>query len=78
MQSPAPLTFTWVTALAISAKTWLNFEGKNVVVLLSVLTDKKDEQNLLEMPRMRVYRSWQRCLALPRSCWMGEAVGHLL
>lgn len=47
MWSPAPFTFTQVTALAISARTWLDFEGKNVVILLSVLTDKKNEQTLL-------------------------------
>lgn len=60
MRSPAPLTFTWVTALAISAKMWLKFEGTQ----LSVLTDKKDEHNSLEVPCMRVYLSWQSCSAL--------------
>lgn len=64
-----------MTALAISAKKWLNFEGKDVVKLLSVLTAKKDEQNSLEMPCARAYLSWQNCVALQRSCWMGEANG---
>lgn len=41
----------------------------------TVLTAKKDEQNSLEMPHARVYLSWQSCLALQRSCWMGEANG---
>lgn len=39
MGSLFPLTFTWVMVLDILAKTRLKFEGKNVVMQLSVPTD---------------------------------------
>lgn len=45
MQSPASFTLSGVTTLATAAEMWLNCEGKNTVMLLSVLADKKDEQN---------------------------------
>lgn len=67
MGSLIPLTFTWVMVLDILAKTWLNFEGKNIMMQLSVPADNRMSNISYRCPQEVVLAGLP---GLPEAVWV--------